>query len=257
MRPKKQEPAAEKADTGIRLQAYLARAGVASRRGGEDLIRDGRVTVNGRPAELGSKVDPVSDVVRLDRRVLTLRSTSWVALHKPRGYVTTRDDPSGRRTVYDLLPAELHHLFHVGRLDRESSGLLLLTNDGETANRLLHPRYGTTKEYQADVEGEPDEETLQRLVEGVELEDGSARAITAELRGRVDPDVYRLRIVLEEGRNREVRRMLEAVGHPVQRLFRRSFGPIGIGRLQPGRWRHLMAAEIASLRPAPPRKRKR
>lgn len=244
-------PPSERSEGTVRLQAYLARAGVSSRRGGEELIREGRVTVNGRPAEIGTKVDPARDVIRLDRQILSLRATSWVALHKPRGYVTTREDPTGRRTIYDLLPAELHHLFHVGRLDRDSSGLLLLTNDGDTANRLLHPRYGTLKEYQADVEGQPDFETLEQLVEGVELEDGIAHAVNAELRGQVDDDVYRIRIVLEEGRNREVRRMLDAVGHPVIKLFRRSFGPIQIGKLPPGRWRHLTTAEIASLKPAP------
>lgn len=244
-------------DNSVRLQAYLARAGVSSRRGGEELIREGRVTVNGRPAEIGTKVDPTRDVIRLDRKILSLRATSWIALHKPRGYVTTRDDPTGRRTIYDLLPTELHHLFHVGRLDRDSSGLLLLTNDGDTANRLLHPRYGKLKEYQVDVEGQPDLETLDKLIQGVELEDGVAHAVSAELRGQVDEDIYRLRIVLEEGRNREVRRMLDAVGHPVVKLFRRSFGPILIGKLQPGRWRHLTSAEVASLRPAPRQQQRR
>jgi 23S rRNA pseudouridine2605 synthase len=233
----------------VRLQSYLARAGVASRRGGEELIRAGRVTVNGRVAELGSKVDASRDTVRVDHRPVRPLSTSWVALHKPRGYVTTRNDPEGRRTIYDLLPDDLHHLFHVGRLDRESSGLLLLTNDGATANRLTHPRYGTTKEYQADVEGHPDDDALEQLLDGVRLEDGIAQAAEVERRGQVDQGIYRLRIVLQEGRNREVRRMLEAIGHPVRKLFRRRFGPIGIEKLRPGRWRYLTPAEIESLRP--------
>jgi 23S rRNA pseudouridine2605 synthase len=231
----------------IRLQVFLARAGVASRRAAEEMIRDGRVTVNGRRAEIGMKVDPATDVVRVDRRQVSLRPIEWIALHKPRGYVTTRDDPEGRRTVYDLLPEESRHLFHVGRLDRDSSGLILFTNDGESANRLLHPRYGTTKEYRVDVEGRPDSDTLRRLVSGVELEDGTARAVSVELRGAIDEGVYRLLIVLEEGRNREVRRLLEAVGHPVRRLFRRSFGPIEIGRLKPGSWRRLGQDEVVSL----------
>src|SRR5688500_8310989 len=165
MTPKRPEPQREAEP--LRLQAYLARAGVASRRASEALILDGRVTVNGRTAEIGSKVTPGRDLVRLDRKLVQLKSADWVALHKPRGYVSTRDDPSGRRTIYDLLPEELHHLFHVGRLDRSSSGLLLLTNDGEAANRLLHPRYGITKEYRVDVLGRPTRATLESLVEGV------------------------------------------------------------------------------------------
>src|SRR5690606_16748850 len=228
----------------LRLQAYLARAGVASRRASEELIREGRVRVNGRTAELGARVAVGRDRVELDGRELRLQRTEWIALNKPTGYVTTREDPGGRKTVYDLLPPQFHHLFHVGRLDRDSSGLLLLTNDGETANRLLHPRYGTTKEYLADVVGAPDGRALRQMVKGVRLEDGLAHAVSAELAGALDEDVFRLRVVMEEGRNREVRRMLEALGYPVRRLFRRRFGPIEIGRLRPGRWRRLEPAEI-------------
>jgi 23S rRNA pseudouridine2605 synthase len=249
MPPKK--PAAKKAESRkepeIRLQTFLARAGVASRRASEELIRNRRVVVNGRPAELGSSVDPKKDVVRVDGHPVHLRPAEWIALHKPRGYVSTRDDPEGRKTIYELLPKELHHLFHVGRLDRSSSGLLLMTNDGELANRLLHPRYGTTKEYVIDVEGTPDTKTLRRLVDGVPLEDGVASALSVETRGESAPDVSRLVLVLEEGRNREVRRMMEAIGHPVKRLFRRSFGPIKVGNLAPGRWRRLTPPEVASL----------
>lgn len=230
---------------------------MASRRGAEDLIRAGRVTVNGAIAGLGTKVVPGVDLVRVDRKLARPRRTEWIALHKPRGYVTTREDPEGRKTVYDLLPEDLHHLFHVGRLDRDSSGLILFTNDGEVANRLLHPRYETTKEYRADVEGHPTESTIRRLLEGVELEDGRANAVSVELRREIAPGVSRLLIVLHEGRNREIRRMLEAVGHPVVRLFRRRFGPIEIGRLKPGAWRSLTREEIAALRGATPRKRQR
>jgi 23S rRNA pseudouridine2605 synthase len=236
-----------RAEDPVRLQAFLARAGVASRRASEELIRAGRVTVNGRRAELGAKVDPSVDTVRVDRKIVSARRIEWVALYKPKGYVTTRDDPGGRRTVYDLLPEDLHHLFHVGRLDRDSSGLLLLTNDGETANRLLHPRYGTTKEYRVDVEGKPSGSTLRALVAGVELDDGTANAVSVESRGEIAPGIYRLILLLQEGRNREVRRLLEAVGHPVRRLFRRSFGPIEIGRLRPGHWRRLTPAEVDAL----------
>lgn len=232
----------------MRLHAFLARAGVASRRASEDLIRAGKVTVNGRTAQVGESVDPAVDAVRYAGRPVGLRPTEWIALHKPRGYVTTRDDPENRKTIYDLLPAELHHLFHVGRLDRDSSGLLLLTNDGDAANRLLHPRYGTTKEYRADIEGEPAGSALRELISGVVLEDGLAKAVSVQGKGMIGPGLYRVVIVLEEGRNREVRRMFEAVGHPVQRLYRRGFGPISIGRLAPGRWRHLTEAEIATLR---------
>lgn len=234
----------------VRLQAFLARAGVASRRGAEKLIEQGRVTVNGEPAELGMKVVPATDVVRVDRRVVRAKPTEWIALHKPRGYVTTRDDPSGRKTVYDLLPPGARHLFHVGRLDRDSSGILLFTNDGDIANRLLHPSFGTTKEYRVDVEGIPDDQTLRRLVEGIELEDGFAQAELVIPQGPIGKDEFRLTLVLREGRNREVRRMLDAIGHPVRRLFRRAFGPITVGRLKPGKWRELTREEIARLEEA-------
>ena len=236
--------------TGLRLQAYLARAGVASRRASEELIRAGRVRVNGEVAELGSRVDEGRDRVEVDGRPVLTQRVEWIALHKPRGYVTTREDPQGRRTVYDLLPAELHHLFHVGRLDRDSSGLLLLTNDGPAANRLLHPRFGTTKEYQVDVEGRPGDDELRQLLRGVELEDGPARVLSVEVVSAT-PREMRLRVELEEGRNREVRRIFDALGHPVRRLVRRRFGPVTLGRLAPGKWRRLTAEEIARLRQRP------
>lgn len=253
-RPRPTDP---QRDEPVRLQAFLARSGVASRRASEELIRDGRVTVNGRVAELGAKVTPGLDNVRLDRKIVAERPVVWIALHKPRGYVTTRDDPERRRTVYDLVPSDLHHLFHVGRLDRDSSGLLLFTNDGDAANRLLHPRYETTKEYRADVEGEPDSATIRRLLHGVELEEGTAHAVEVERRGEVAPGVFRLIIVLHEGRNREVRRMLEAVGHPVVRLFRLRFATIEIGKLKPGAWRRLSTDEIATLTGTKTKKRGR
>ncbi|HUE95736.1 MAG TPA: pseudouridine synthase [Longimicrobiaceae bacterium] len=245
----------EPAEGELRLQVFLARAGLASRRASEDLIRAGRVTVNGRSAELGMKVDPRSDTIRVDREVIGLRPTQWVLLNKPRGYVTTREDPGGRKTVYDLLPPDLHHLFHVGRLDRDSTGALLLTNDGKTANRLTHPRYGTRKRYRVDVEGEPSETALTRLLEGVELEDGRAHALSVELRDQVRPGIWRLVLVLEEGRNREVRRMMEAIGHPVDRLLRESFAGIGVEGLRPGKWRYLDAREVARLQRPGSRKR--
>lgn len=242
-------------DKPVRLQAYLARAGVASRRASEELIREGRVTVNGAVAELGMSVDPSVDVVEVEGKVITPQRIQWIAVHKPKGYVTTREDPEGRKTVYHLLPDNLRHLFHVGRLDRDSSGLLLLTNDGTAANRLLHPRYGTTKEYWADVEGEPDPRDLHRLVRGVELEDGLAKAEAVTFRDEVKPGIFRLVVVMREGKRREVRRMLESIGHPVRRLFRRRFGPVDIGRLPPGEWRYLTAEELEALGSAPPPRR--
>ena len=244
-------------DKPVRLQAYLARAAVASRRASEELIRAGKVKVNGAVAEIGMSVDPAADVVEVEGRVITPQRIQWIAVHKPKGYVTTRDDPEGRKTVYDLLPDHLRHLFHVGRLDRDSSGLLLLTNDGAVANRLLHPRYGTTKEYWADVEGDPSAEDLRKLVRGVELEDGLARAESVTFRDEVKPGIFRLAVVMREGKRREVRRMLDGIGYPVRRLFRRRFGPIEIGRLAPGEWRYLNAEELETLGsgpgPRPPR----
>lgn len=245
--PRRGAPKPQPEAESLRLQAYLARAGVASRRASEELIRAGRVRVNGRRAELGSKVTPGRDKVEVDGREVRLQRVEWIALHKPTGYVTTRDDERGRKTVYDLLPDRYHHLFHVGRLDRDSSGLLLLTNDGEAANRLLHPRYGTTKEYIADVEGEPAVASLRKLVEGVELEDGMAHAESVELRDEVREGVHRLILVMQEGRHREIRRMLEAIGHPVKRLRRRRFGPIRLGNLPIGRFRSLTPEEVRLL----------
>ena len=232
----------------LRLQVFLARAGVASRRGGEELIREGRVKVNGEVAGLGTKVTPGRDVITVNGRRVSMQRPEWVALHKPKGYVTTRDDPSGRKTVYDLLPEDLHHLFHVGRLDRDSTGLILLTNDGDTANLLLHPRYGTTKEYLADVEEMPDPRDIRQLVTGVELDDGVGHAVSADSLGELDDGLFRVRLTMREGRRREVRRMLEALGYPVRRLFRRRFGSIDIGDLRSGRWRYLTDAEVERLR---------
>ena len=235
----------------LRLQAFMARGGVASRRASEKLIEAGRVRVNGRVVtEMGSRVVPGRDRIQVDGREIHLSPPVWIAFHKPSGYVTTRKDPQGRRTIYDLLPREHRELFHVGRLDRASYGLLLLTNEGKLANRLLHPRYGLTREYLARVAGTPNEDTLERLVRGVKLEDGVAQAIEVQGLGRVDEDVSRVRIVLQEGRNREVRRMMEAVGHPVRRLVRKRFGPIRLGNLARGAWRRLSADEIESLRAA-------
>lgn len=232
----------------IRLQKFLANAGVASRRAAEELITSGRVSVNGRQVtQLGTKVDPARDRVAVDGAEIKRAVPTWVALNKPRGFLTSRGDPRGRRTVYDLLPASLQPLFYVGRLDYDTEGLLLLTNDGDGAQRLLHPRHEVTRVYEAIVTGSMREDTPRRLLRGVRLEDGPARAraVRVTMRGETET---RLRVTMTEGRNREVRRLLEAVGHPVARLRRVEFGPIKLGRIKPGEWRYLTDEEIDALK---------
>ena len=232
----------------LRLQAYLARSGVASRRASEELIAQGRVSVNGHVVTTpGSKVRPGHDKVTVDGEAVALEETLWVALHKPKGYVTTRHDNYGRRTIYDLLPEKYHSLFHVGRLDRDSEGLLLLTNDGETSNLLLHPSSGTTKEYLVDVEGKLTNEEMDRLIKGVQLEEGIAKAEEVQRLHPVDIDVFRVRVILREGKKREIRRMMDALGHPVRRLIRRRFGPVELGELPSGKWRVISPAELSAI----------
>lgn len=239
----------------MRLQKYLARAGVASRRGSEDLIRDGRVRVNGEVVtEMGVKVAP-DDRVEVDGRVVAPEPPIWVMLHKPPGYVTTRDDPQGRPTVYDLLPDRFDALFHVGRLDLDSEGLLLLTNEGGAANKLMHPSHEVDRVYVVDVVGAVDEATRRRILKGVELDDGIARAHVVEIvaresagRGVGASPHTRVRIVMREGRKREVRRIFDAVEHPVRRLVRERLGPIQLGRLPRGQWRELKPEEVESIR---------
>lgn len=237
----------------MRLQKYLSRAGVASRRAAEQMIRDGRVRVNGEVVrEMGVKVGK-GDRVVVDGREVTPDAPVWVMLHKPAGYVTTRDDPQGRPTVYDLLPARYQSLFHVGRLDLDSEGLLLLTNEGGVANRLMHPSHEVDRVYRVDVEGTLSRRERQALLSGIELDDGVARAHAVEIvsEPRVAPDGKpgtRLRMVMREGRKREVRRLLDAVGHPVQRLVRERLGPVSLGALPEGEWRELEAGEVEELR---------
>jgi pseudouridine synthase len=226
----------------MRLQKFLSQAGIASRRGAEDLIRAGRVAINEVPVtELGTRVDPDRDRVSVDGRNVRPRALEWLALHKPRGYVSTRHDPQGRRTIYDLVPPDAGRLFYVGRLDVDSEGLILLTNDGDTAHRMLHPSFEVERVYEADVSGDPDETAIGRLRAGIMLDDGFARVRAAE---RVGP--ARVRLTLTEGRKREVRRLLAAVGYPVRRLVRVRYGPVQLGALPPGQWRRLRPDEIPS-----------
>ena len=230
---------------GIRLQKVLARAGLGSRRTCDDLIAAGRVRVNGEVAALGRRVDLDHDEVRVDGVPVSIRAgLVHYLLNKPRGVLTTADDPQGRPTVLGLVPAE-PRVFPVGRLDADTEGLLVLTNDGDLALRLTHPRFGVDKEYVAEVEGPPSRAALRTLREGVDLDDGRTAPARVSL---VEPTV--LRIVVHEGRNRQVRRMCEAVGHPVQRLVRTRIGPVSDRALAPGTWRALTPAEVRALETA-------
>lgn len=267
----------------MRLQKFLARAGVASRRGSENLMTAGRVTVNGHVVtELGSKVDPRVDEVAVDGRAVRLADGPvTLMLHKPAGYVTTMSDPQGRPTVADLVPTDRHPgLFPVGRLDADTTGLLLFSTDGELGNGLLHPKRHVTKRYLACVEGRPAERELARLRRGIDLDDGPTRPADVRLlEGAAARRAERLldmppaapprssqeyaavcegraaarsivRVALCEGRKRQVKRMLAAVGHPVVALHRDSFGPLGLGGLPRGEWRELSAEEVAALHAA-------
>lgn len=229
-----------------RLQKVLARVGLGSRRECEDLIREGRVRVNGDVASLGDRVDAARDRVEVNGvRVPLAAGLRYFAFNKPAGVVTTARDPQGRTDIRAYLP-EGPRVFPVGRLDRDTEGLLILTNDGELANRLMHPRYGVDKEYLAEVEGAPTDRQIAALTAGVELEDGLARARSARRVGRARGRAA-LRIVMVEGRKREVRRMLAAVGLEVRRLVRVRVGPLRLGRLEPGRTRPLEPDEVRAL----------
>jgi 23S rRNA pseudouridine2605 synthase len=225
----------------MRLNAYLARAGVASRRGAEELIRSGRVRVNGEVAGLATFVEGV-DRVEVDGSLVAPEPLTYVLLHKPAGVVTTARDPQGRPTVVGLVGHE-RRVVPVGRLDADTTGALLLTNDGPLAHRLMHPRYEVDKVYEAEVEGEPDEDALARLREGVELEDGLTAPAEAEL---VSPS--QVELTIHEGRKHQVKRMLEAVGHPVRKLHRKTYAGLTLDGLEPGQWRELSAGEVRRLR---------
>jgi len=224
-------------------------AGRASRREAERFLLEGRIEVNGvRVSELGTRVVPGRDRVVLDgEEVLLDVEPRWLALHKPAGVLTTRSDPHGGRTVYDVLPPELRTLRYVGRLDRDTEGLLLFSNQGDVIHGLLHPSREIEREYRAWVSGVPGHDTLRRLEGGVELGDGPARARRAELVDR-EGDRSVLRLILTEGRKREVRRLLDAVGHRVVRLIRVRFGSLELGELPAGAWRALTQHEIDLLR---------
>jgi pseudouridine synthase len=228
----------------MRLNAWLARAGVASRRKADELIKAGRVTVNGEAGQLNTVVQP-TDEVSLDGKSLAKQTLSYVLLHKPAGVVTTASDAEGRRTVVDVV-AHPNRVVPVGRLDIDTTGVLLLTNDGDLAQRLAHPKYEVDKVYVAEVWGQPTDGTLRKLAEGVKLEDGkTAPAQVRRLEGG------RIELTIHEGRNRQVKRMLEAVGHRVKTLHRSRYGPLGLEGLEPGAWRELEPSEVDRLRSTP------
>ena len=250
-----------------RLQKILSQAGIASRRAAEKLIAEGRVTLNGKTVlEMGTKADAETDDIRVDgRRLRAPERKRYILLNKPAGVVSTRSDPQRRRTVIDLLAGVREYVYPVGRLDYETEGLLLLTNDGDLAARLTHPRHGVERSYEAHVAGMPDAEALRRLREGIPL-DGRrtlpAEATLLNARGSesrpkgLQPREGVVQITIREGRNRQVRRMLEAVGHPVRELARTRIGPLTDRRLKAGMWRDLTKEEVTTLqalanRPAP------
>jgi 23S rRNA pseudouridine2605 synthase len=225
----------------VRLNAYLARAGVASRRGADELIKAGRVHVNGEPGQLNTFVS-ARDVVDVDGTRVAPQRLAHVLLHKPAGVVTTARDPQGRPTVVDLVGGDTR-VVPVGRLDADTTGALLLTNDGALAHRLAHPRYGVEKVYEVEVDGEPSEDALRRLAEGVELDDGPTAPAEARRLGR-----SRLQLTLHEGRKHQVKRMCAAVGHPVRRLHRSRYAGLTLAGLGLGEWRELEPVEVDRLR---------
>jgi 23S rRNA pseudouridine2605 synthase len=239
-------PSAEGA-VAERLQKVLAAAGVGSRRACEELIAAGRVTVDGRVARLGDKVDPAAAEIYVDaQRVVVDSRLVYLAMNKPRGVVSTMADERGRAALVDYVGDLEQRVYHVGRLDADSEGLLLLTNDGTLAHRLTHPSYGVAKTYRCEVPGPVPRAVGRRLTAGVELEDGSARADSFRIIDAFGRTAL-IEIVLHEGRRHIVRRMLAEVGHPVTRLVRTAIGPIRLGDLRPGRTRRLSNAEVTAL----------
>jgi 23S rRNA pseudouridine2605 synthase len=246
----------------VRLQRLLAAAGLCSRREAETWLAAGRVRVNGDVVHVGDSADPAGDVIEVDgRRIVAEPLVYWMA-HKPRGLLTTRHDPEGRQTVLALLPSGLPRVFPVGRLDAETEGLVLLTNDGDLAHRLLHPSLGNEREYQVRVRGRVAPETFRRLEDGIVLEDGpTACCRVAAVRHDAKADETRFELVLTEGRKRQIRRSLAALGHPVRELLRTRIGTLRLGGLARGEARALVPQELralrahaASLRPMPRRR---
>lgn len=235
---------------GVRLQKVLAQAGVASRRAAELLIAEGRVEVNGKPVtEQGLRVDPERDHIRVDgARIPAPRRHVYLVLNKPQGVISTMEDPEGRPTLADYLPRNAPRLFHVGRLDSDTTGLLVMTNDGDLAQRLSHPSYEVSKTYLAEVDGLMDNPSLKRLSRGVTLEDGPVRADHVTLVSRqAHTERTLVQITLHSGANRVVRRMLEVVGFPVRNLSRIAFGPVKLGRLPIGETREITREELGAL----------
>jgi 23S rRNA pseudouridine2605 synthase len=233
-------------DSGERLQKVLARAGFGSRRAAEELIAAGRVAVDGETAHLGRRVDTTRDRITVDGIPVSVRADLvYYLLNKPARVVTTARDPEGRPTVIELVPLE-PRVFPVGRLDYETEGLLVLTNDGELAQLLSHPGHAVEKAYLAEVDGVPSRATIRRLRDGVDLEDGHTAPAQVRL-VQTHGDGAAVELVIHEGRNRQVRRMCEAVGHPVRRLVRTRIGPVTDRRLAPGEWRPLRQKEVRAL----------
>ena len=231
----------------MRIQKFLSRAGAASRRKAEAMVLDGRVRVNGTVVtELGTKVDPTLDRVEVDGTPIRLSEARWVRFHKPAGVLCTAKDTHGRRTIYDLLPREHSSLRYVGRLDLDTEGLLLLTNDGDIANRLQHPHYKVEREYEVSVRGVLSKKDLARLRVGVVLDDGLARPVRIRVAAPVE-EYGKLTLVMTEGRKREVRRLMYAVGYPVVTLRRVRFGPVKLGKLPSGKWETLSSHDVLAL----------
>ena len=233
----------------VRLQKYMADCGVASRRACESIIESGRVLVNGSPASLGQSVDPEKDKVTLDGKLLSIQKKHIVVmLYKPRGVVSTSEDEKGRKTVQEYVKDLPYRLYNVGRLDLNSEGLLLLTYDGELANQLMHPRYGVSKTYRVVCDGTLSAGEIAQLTNGVELEDGlTAPAKVTNIR-RSTTGGTAFSITIHEGRNRQIRRMLEAIGHKTLRLKREAYGPLQLGSMKPGEWRILNETELDALK---------
>ncbi|HIF07562.1 MAG TPA: rRNA pseudouridine synthase [Gemmatimonadetes bacterium] len=236
----------------MRIQKFLSRAGVSSRRKAETMVLEGWVRINGNVvSELGTKVDPDKDHVEVGGKTVRLREITWIRFHKPIDVLCTAEDTHGRKTLYDLLPDEHRALRYVGRLDLDTAGLLLLTNDGDLANRLIHPRYRVEREYEVSVEGVPSLKDIARLRGGIKLRDGLARPKRVEAYEPVNEN-GNLTIVMTEGRKREVRRMMYELGYPVVTMRRVRVGPVSLGDLPPGEWEPLSPEEVAALKRSTP-----